>query len=65
MKWFVVRDYSGKCLYAHFDRGAARDFLWRDPRAIVMTSHNANAILGWIACIIVFGGIGMLLAWRG
>jgi hypothetical protein len=24
-----------------------------------------QSILGWIACIIVFGGIGAMLAWRG
>jgi hypothetical protein len=22
-------------------------------------------LLGWIACLIIFGGIGVLLAWRG
>jgi hypothetical protein len=30
-----------------------------------MAKQLLKDVLGWTACVIVFGGIGVLLAWRG
>jgi len=65
MNWYIVRNHQGKCVYAHFSLDKARDALRKHDRAVVLESYNVNYIIGWAACVIVFGGIGVMLAWRG
>lgn len=38
--------------------------LWY-PSKRHMAKQLLKDVLGWTACIIVFGGIGVMLAWRG
>jgi hypothetical protein len=32
---------------------------------VFLAKKIVRSFLGWIACIIIFGGIGAMLAWRG
>ena len=65
MNWYVVRDEAFRIKSVHLSAADARHAVWSNPAAKTIHQYNPVKIVGWVATVIVFGGIGLLLAWRG
>lgn len=65
---FTVETSFGQVLSVHFTRQGAKDAMneWlKKERVVHVGKVPTDVILNFAAAIVLFAGIGVMLAWRG